>query len=1130
MTRTAADQLGDALVEPAVALVRTWLAAAERALTSKERRERRRFQLLTGDERSLAFTMAFCDRVLRPEDPAVAARQLVALGSGSPPAFLSGADRLLLKAGVQVAERLPGVVMPLTRRRLRQVVGGLIVDRDDPSLARHLRGLRAAGFAVNVNLLGEDVLGEQEAARRVAGISDLIRRSDVDYVSVKASAVASQLNLWGYDETLRRVCDALRVLFRAAAGSPGGPTFLNLDMEEYRDLRLTVDAFTRLLAEPDLRELDAGIVLQAYLPDSFDVLREIVEWAGDRVARGGGTVKVRIVKGANLAMEAVEAITHGWAPAPYASKAETDANYKRMLDWAMEPDRLSAVRLGVGTHNLFDLAWAHLLSEARNVAGRVQFEMLQGMAPGIERVVQRDVGSVRLYTPVVAPADFDSALAYLFRRLEENSSGDNFLRSMFEIAEQAGTFDVERDRFAKAVSARWTVSTRPRRQLGVPEAPGFRNAADADPTDERTRAAVTAALAGYQPAHLPDSIMQTARIDEAFRVARAAAAQWAGTAPAVRRDLLGAVAGRLTARRPHLLAVMAHEARKTLTEGDPEVSEVIDMAAYYAQQIPGARAGFEHEATFDPLGVVVVAPPWNFPLAIPGGGVFAALAAGNAVILKAPPQTPQCAYVIAECVWEALRTAGLPTDVLQYLRCPEEVVGEHLISHRGCDGVILTGARETAQLFARLAPDTPLFAETSGKNALVVMPDADLDLAAADLIRSAFGHAGQKCSAASLAILVGSVYDSARFRRQLVDAARSLALGPATDPAAVMPALIGRPSAALERALTRLDPGESWLLEPVLRDAGRQVWSPGIKLGVRAGSWFHRTECFGPVLGLVAAGDLDEALAIQNATEYGLTGGIHTLDPAAADYWLERVQVGNAYVNRVTTGAVVQRQPFGGWKGSVVGPGAKAGGPNYVAQLGRWSDAAPPTRAERPAPEVLAWLAEARGELDPNDRQWLDAAVSSDAWWARHHFTVEHDPAGLFCEANVFRYRPLRSVVVRVEADALPGHVIRTIAAARVAGSTVVVSAAAQADHPGIRWLVDRVETAAELAARVAVYPPERIRVVGTRLAPLPRSFGDCHVDDRPVVADGGVEGLRYRREQSVSQTLHRFGNLIRAF
>jgi RHH-type transcriptional regulator, proline utilization regulon repressor / proline dehydrogenase / delta 1-pyrroline-5-carboxylate dehydrogenase len=1123
------DGAGDGLVADAVALVADWLREGEASLTRRQRRERRRFQLLTADARSLAFTMAFCDRVLRPENASVAAGQLRAVAAGPSPPFLGVTDRLLLRAGVRLAATAPHLVMPATRRRLRQIVGALVVDRSDPAFGRHLRRLRAEGFAVNVNLLGEYVLGEQEARRRVAAIEELLRRPDVDYVSVKASAVASQLNLWGYEQTLERVMTALRRLFRTAAGTPGGPTFLNLDMEEYADLRLTVDAFTRLLDEPELRHLDAGIVLQAYLPDSFDVLRELVDWGATRGGGVGcavGTVKVRLVKGANLAMESVEAALHGWQRAPYATKDETDANFIRMLDWLLQPDRLSHLRVGIASHNLFDVAWGHLLASARGVGDRVEFEMLQGMAPGIDAAVRAATGGLRLYTPVVAAADFDTALAYLFRRLEENSRGENFLRSSFDLTSNADAFAKEQKRFERSVAGRWQVSSQPRRRRPLERSPGFHNAADTDPTDTTARARVLAALARWEPASLPEPITDTDGIDRVVGLAAAAREGWSTPPPRQRKALLLAVAEEFAGKRAELMAIMAREACKTLVEGDGEVCEAIDMAAYYAEHIPGLGGRYEADAQFAPQGVVLVTPPWNFPLAIPAGGVLAALAAGNTVVLKTPPQTPQCAYAVAQAVWAACRRSGVEQGILQYVQCPEEVVGEHLVAHPMIDAIVLTGARETADLFRRLAPRTPLFAETSGKNSIVVMPDADLDLAAGDVVHSAFGHAGQKCSAASLAICVGDVYESARFRRQLIDAAASLVLGPATEPATTLAPLIGPPGESLQRALTQLDPGERWLLQPRLIDPDAQLWSPGIKDGVRPGSWFHQTECFGPVLGLMRACDLDEAVAIANDTPFGLTGGVHTLDPDAAARWLEGAQVGNAYINRVITGAVVQRQPFGGWKGSVVGPGAKAGGPHYVAQLGRWREDRLPHRAAEPDAAIASWLATASGGLEESERDWLAAAACSDAWWQRSYFGIEHDPTGLFCESNVFRFRPRRRVLAWIAPDARPVDVLRVYAAAAAAGCDIEFAAApgSIADLAGI---VVGSASAQQLTERLLGAPPDALRVLGTRPPEFDALAGNCFVDDAPPLADGLVEGLRYRREQAVSRTLHRFGNVI---
>jgi RHH-type proline utilization regulon transcriptional repressor/proline dehydrogenase/delta 1-pyrroline-5-carboxylate dehydrogenase len=447
-------------------------------------------------------------------------------------------------------------------------------------------------------------------------------------------------------------------------------------------------------------------------------------------------------------------------------------------------------------------------------------------------------------------------------------------------------------------------------------------------------------------------------------------------------------------------------------------------------------------------------------------------------------------------------------------------VSERLVTHPDVGAIVLTGSYETAELFAQLAPRTPLFAETSGKNAIVVMPDADLDLAAADLVKSAFGHAGQKCSAASLAILVGDVATSARFRRQLVDATRSLAVGPSTNPSSLVGPLIGPPAGKLLRALTTLEPGQRWLLEP--RRIGDRLWTPGILDGVEPGSWFHVTECFGPVLGLMAADDLDAAVAMQNAVPFGLTGGIHSLDPALCATWLDGVEVGNAYVNRGITGAIVRRQPFGGWKRSSVGPGAKAGGPNYVSELGRWSNAGTPSRRAEPSPAIAALAASF--DLSTADRLLLDAAVGSDAYWWEHEFAVEHDPSALFCESNVFRYRPLPSMVVRVTADARPLDVARVVCAATRSGTRFTV----WADTAYAGRLSAGRSSATDFARQMRAEPPGRLRLVGSAERPLGDLPTEAYVDRRAPVLDGRVELARYLREQSVSTTLHRFGNLVR--
>jgi RHH-type proline utilization regulon transcriptional repressor/proline dehydrogenase/delta 1-pyrroline-5-carboxylate dehydrogenase len=1082
------------LVERAVELAATLVEKASARETRGRRRRARRHQRMFDDPAGKAFTLALTDQLLRITDRARAARRFHALvREHGVPGFLGPLDRMAMWTGSRLATVAPRVVMPLVTWRIRREAHGVVLPADDPAFARHAARRAAQGIRLNVNLLGEAVLGEEEAERRAEAIARWLSRADVDYVSVKASAIASQLDVLAFDDSVERIAHRLRLLYRAAAGRTP-PKFVNLDMEEYRDLHLTVAAFCRVLDEPEFHTLDAGIVLQAYLPDSCPVLAGLCDWATRRRAAAGGAIKVRIVKGANLAMEQVEAELRGWPQAPYPTKAEVDANAKQMLELALAPRHGDAVRVGIGSHNLFDVAWALVVRDARGAHDRVEIEMLEGMAPAQAMATRAAADGLLLYAPVTAPDDIEPAIAYLVRRLDENTAPENFLRSVYAIEPGNAIFARERERFAASVTARHGVALGPRRTQDrrLPPPPSdpdaeFVNEPDTDFTLPANREWIDDALRSWAiaPGGHEVPLADLDGVERAVQAAREASGRWRSTTTSERRVLLHRVADAVSGRRGQAIAVMAAEAGKTVNEGDIEVSETVDFARSYAASTRTFDDLAADGLTDAPYGVVVVAAPWNFPLAIPAGGVLAALAAGNTVILKPAPETVRTAALLVDLLWEA----GVPHDVVQLLRTPDDTVGQRLITHEHVDLVVLTGAYATAQLFLDWKPDLRLFAETSGKNAIVVTATADQDAAIRDIVRSAFGHAGQKCSAASLTIVEAAVHDDPRFLRRLADAVRSLHVGPATDVRTTVGPLIRPPDGPLADALSRLEPGERWLVEPARVEGPGELWSPGVKLGVQPGSTFHVTECFGPVLGVMRAGDLEEAIRWQNAVPYGLTGGIHSLDPAEIETWLARVEVGNAYVNRHITGAIVRRQPFGGWKRSVVGPSAKAGGPNTVLTLGRW-----------------------RAVSGVRDLATVEASIRH--WWDVE-FSRAHDPTGLRAEANVLRYRPLHgAVVLRVGADTPPDDVHVARYAASTAGVRCIVWPASESD--------------ASLARRLPELGVERLRLLSPASAELLRAAhqAEVTVDDAPVVPHGRIELLHWVREQSISQTNHRYGNL----
>lgn len=1116
------------LAPEAIDLVKEWLALAD---TIRAPWAARQLAAMLRDKAGLEFVVGFVDEVIRPEDLQVAAQNMARLAS-RPPAFLDWYLKLALKVGAVLAPRLPRLVVPLSRRILRYLVSHLIVDADDKKLTGSIRRIKASGVSLNLNLLGEAVLGDREADRRLLGTTRLLSRNDVDYVSIKVSATVAPQQRWAFDATVQHVVERLRPLYRLAANSPT-PKFINLDMEEYKDLELTIAVFTRLLDEPEFAKLRAGIVLQAYLPDALSAMIRLQEWAAARVAAGGAPIKVRLVKGANLPMEQVEAELHGWPLATCSSKQETDTNYKRVMDYALHPDRISNINLGVAGHNLFDLALAWKLGQRRGVTSGLEFEMLVGMAPGQAEAVRRTVGGLLLYVPVVRTREFDVAIAYLIRRLEEGASQENFMSAVFELTSKPDLFEREKNRFLASIEdldEEVPVPNRLQSRLEPSEVwphDRFLPTPDSDPSVLANQQWANSLRERISDNTIGSSLVTSARLgteeDVEQVIQTALAASWRDFSGDERAEILHRAGDSLAAHRGDLMVVAADECGKTFDQSDPEVSEAVDFAHYYAELARGLDRmdGAEHS----PARLIVVTPPWNFPLAIPAGSMLAALASGASVIAKPARAAARCGAAVVEALWEA----GVPKDALQYVQTEGSELGSALVTDERVERVILTGGYETAELFSKLRPEIGLLAETSGKNAIIVTPHADLDLAAKDVLYSAFGHAGQKCSAASLVLLVGQVAQSKRFMNQLRDGARSITVGLPSLASAEMGPLIGPAEGKLLKALTTLESGQKWLVTPEKLDEQGMLWRPGVRTGVVRGSEFHRVEYFGPVLGVMAVNTLEDAIEIVNEVDYGLTSGLHSLNREEIALWLDRVHAGNLYVNRGITGAIVQRQPFGGWKRSVVGATTKAGGPNYLIGLSNWLSVASNATAEPALASVTRLLQAAEGQVSDEEYAALIRSASSDQTAWEEEFSQTRDVQQLAAERNMLRYRRFgENIAIRKTSDGTLAELLRVCLAALRAGQRPTLSV--PEDLPGgirttLVGLGFPITTMSDeqFCDWLVSAPAGRVRLVGTLSnARPPRA--DIAVYAGAVTEAGRIEGLVFYCEQAVSITAHRFG------
>jgi len=1176
-------------VQKALFLARRLQERATELQTSPEKRQQAELDRMLQTPADKATLAQMTDQAFRTSDPHRAVEHLIhILDVQGVPRFFGPMDRTLIKGFQSFGNYLPGVALPLVKEHMQKETANVILPGEKNLLVQHLAERTQEGVRMNVNFLGEAILSEGEAVERLEQYSEGLKWPETEVVSIKISTLYSQISALAREHTVAVLCDRLEKLFLAAHRAqfkrPDGQVvskFVYLDMEEYRDKELTAAAFMRTLNRPGLEQVRAGIALQAYIPDSYETMLQIQEWARKRVTAGGGRITIRLVKGANMESERVEASLRGWPQAPYHTKLETDANYKRMVHELLKPENLAAMDVGLASHNLFDLAYGVVLAHDRKAMDRVQFEMLEGMANHQRRALFEMSRNLLLYAPACKKEHFINAIGYLIRRLDENTGPENFLRHAFKIKVGTPEWDRLEKGFLDAFAAIAMTETVPRRTQNRQLPPANVNAVargwqqlenepDTDfalPKNGEWAQQIIAKwepLCGDKATQIPlviggEEILEGRAIREcldpsrpgvvvgkyrqaseadvirAVEIADADADGWRALTPAARSEILGKVAQELRIARGDLMGAALADGGKTLPESDPEVSEAVDFLEFYRdnarlwQELPATKAKGK--------GVVVVVSPWNFPIAIPCGGVAAALAAGNTVILKPASDTVLVAWEFCKCFWRA----GVSKNALQFVPCAGGKEGRKLINHPKVKSVILTGGTETALTMLKDNPQLNLFAETGGKDATIVTAVSDRDQAIKHILHSAFGHAGQKCSATSLLLLQGEIYDDPAFRRSLCDAVASMKVGSAWDLDTKMGPLIRPPSGDLERALKTLESGEEWALAPKPVAGNPNLWTPGIKYGVQPGSYTHMTEFFGPVLAVMRFDKLSEAVALVNQTGFGLTSGIESLDEREWEYWKENIRAGNLYINRVTTGAIVLRQPFGGHGKSVFGAGMKAGGPNYVAQFMDFTDAPVVKRSVKPAKASLVALCGSLLAKRNADAERIITAIVSCEHAQRDEFSKEHDHFKLVGQDNVRRYLPFERVCIRAHASDTTFELFTRACAAHLAGCRVTVSVPTGPLSVPVALLEELTEswaaaiefveeTDSQLAAKIRAAQLERVRYAAPDRVPLEVAraggeTGGC-VISTPVSGLGRLEMLWYLQEQSISTDYHRYGNL----
>ncbi len=1118
--------------------------------TSFEKKMANHLALLVSDKTYKAFMTDMVDQVFRSHNSyRIADQMLYLIRKYGIPKSLPWWNRWQMRAFSLIGKPFAPLIIPLVKYVIRKITANIILPAEPKLLFTHLRKRRKEGVRMNLNHIGEAILGEEEAATRLADYLRDLANEEVECVSIKISTLYSQINPLAWDETIAAIVKQLQRLYRIAKDNhyvkndgTKAKKLVYLDVEGYKDFHLTIEAFKRTLDLAEFYDYSAGIVLQSYLPDSFLIQRELTNWARRRVSHGGSPIFIRIVKGANLFAEKQEASLKNWSQAPYHTKAEVDANYKRMVHYGCVKEHAKASHIGIASHNLFDIAYALLLRVEMDVEEYVHFEMLEGMVDAQSKVVQKISQNMLLYCPAAKKHIFQSAFAYLLRRLDENTTPGNFLKDLFDMVPGSHEWFSQVFQFTKAchdLNKGQIVPLRVQNRFKEPKHLSFNSPFQNEPdTDwclpQNRKWAELYFQKRSLDIHLPPSLDEEEaqqvlqRADESFK-------RWKNTPVHARAELISEVAKEMRLNREKLIYSLISEGKKAIVEADSEVSEAIDFAEYYLRSLFDLHALENIE--WHPKGVALVAPPWNFPCSIAVGGVIAAIAAGNTVILKPSPEGVKTGWILVNILWKA----GVGKDVLQYIRCEDEPFGSMLIQDSRVKLIVLTGATETAKYFLKIRPKVDLIAETGGKNAMIISSMSDRDLAISHLVQSAFSHSAQKCSACSLAVLEKEVYDDIHFRKQLVDAVKSLKIGSQWDMAVKITPLVQPQNPNLIAAFTSLGDGEEWLLEPKCDPEDHALWSPGIKIGVKAGSFMHRHECFGPVLSLMAAEDLTHAIEIVNATAYGLTSGLHSLDEREHREWISKIDAGNCYINRTITGAIVQRQPFGGCKESSYGRGFKAGGPNYLIQFMTPVEIhvakEDHLECDMEEQEKLNYtFAKSLNELQACVQDHLNSddffvfseSLKSYCSYYESYFSKDHDPSKVVGQLNVLRYVQEKGILLRVNPQDALLDIFRIAAVSILCRTPLYISAKSTPSsilHLKKFGIDISEESEEELLNRLPLVKFSRIRLLSENDDLLTQLAEKAiKVTIAKVLSLGRLELLHALREVSISYDYHRYG------
>ena len=871
-----------------------------------------------------------------------------------------------LGLGLKAGGLAQGTMTKTVTNQITKMAKRFIAGTDAASALPELESIWNDGVAFSVDLLGEACVSDTEAEEYRQRYLDLLinlpekvaswKSSSVlenDHlgpiprtnISIKISSLFANTDPVAHDVSIVGLFEALRPILEEAQKSG---TFINFDMEQFEYKELTLELFMKCCDEIDF---PAGLAMQAYLRSGDADAKKIIDWS----TRTGRQVTVRLVKGAYWDYETINAEEMGWPVPVWSRKVDTDACFERMVALFIESTPttvdMGGVKLALGSHNIRSIATALALVEKRGLpTAALEIQMLRGMADQLKTGVLEEGLRLREYVPV---GEMIPGMAYLVRRLLENTSNESWLRSSFmDDADASILLASPHIQHTNEDPGVERIQKAPERHklspaiVGVGDGKPFFTEPYRDFSIKKERDNFANAIAQSKVPHV-DRIETKEEITTIIDTAHTAFESWRDVDPLKRSQVLVKAAELMRQRRDELCGVVMRESGKTWREADGDVCESIDFCEYYARMAPqlfeydrlGEFIGELDQQFYQPRGVAAVISPWNFPMAICCGMTVAALVTGNTVLVKPAGQTPGIAKLICEMLWDA----GAPKEVLHFVAGPGSVIGSALVRDPRVAIIAFTGSKGVGLDILEAAGQVPenqsfvkkVVCEMGGKNAIIIDASADLDEAVLGVRQSAFGYQGQKCSACSRAIVVDSAHDT--FLERLVESSRTLVIGDVMDPSTDVGPVIDKNAADEIQRYIEIgkQEGKLELAQPIPEgleeQTGQHYIAPHIFSGIKGNDVIAQEEIFGPVLAVIRVKDFDEALEVANSTEYKLTGAVYSRKPANLEKARHQFRVGNLYLNRGSTGALVGRQPFGGF--GMSGVGSKAGGCDYLLQF-----------------------------------------------------------------------------------------------------------------------------------------------------------------------------------------------------